>query len=225
MLRLAEFTSNEGDALLLYLSIVTESTHPDHLRLAAEPGHLAFGVVALGLLSCLQCGFPIDFPSQKLDCLFIAQRSQRARRIAVFLQEACGFLDQTRREHLLGTLINTRIERIAIRIETEPKNVEALERLPPMLPQLSHFLPGGQTNFDGANELGRVIRVNASGCRGIRSLQHAMQVRRSLFCGALAQALTASFRTVLPGAEPLQPPAAAQASGQPREWRASNARG
>src|SRR5437773_2175859 len=131
MLRLAEFTSNEGDALLLYLSIVTESTHPDHLRLAAEPGHLAFGVVAMGLLSCLQCGFPIDFPSQKLDCLFIAQRSQRARRIAVFLQEA-------------------------------------------------------------------------SGCRGIKSLQHAMQVRRSLFCGALAQALTQSFRTLRPGEEPFQ---------------------
>src|SRR5205809_413515 len=121
MLRLAEFTSNEGDALLLYLSIVTESTHPDHLRL-----------------------------------------------------------------------------------ETEPKNVEALERLPPMLPQLSHFLPGGQTNFDGANELGRVIRVNASGCRGIKSLQHAMQVRRSLFCGALAKALTQSFRTLRPGEEPFQ---------------------
>src|SRR2546430_17730886 len=135
MLRLAEFTSNEGDALLLYLSIVTESTHPDHLRLAAEPGHLPFGIVAMGLLSCLQCGFPIDYPSQKLDCLFIAQRSQRARRIAVFLHEACGFLDQTRREHLLGTLINARIESIAIRIETEPKNVEALERLPPMLPR------------------------------------------------------------------------------------------
>src|SRR6266550_4686824 len=170
MLRLAEFTSNEGDALLLYLSIVTESTHPDHLRLAAEPGHLAFGVVAMGLLSCLQCGFPIDFPSQKLDCLFIAQRSQRARRIAVFLQEACGFLDQTRREHLLGALINTRIERIAIRIETESKNADALQRLPPMLPHFGHLLPGGQTNFDGANELGRVIRVNASGCRGIKSL-------------------------------------------------------
>ena len=204
MLRLAEFTSNEGDALLLYLSIVTESTHPSHLRFPPEPGHLAFGVVAMGLLSCLQCGFPIDFPSQKLDCLFIAQRSQRARRIAVFLHEACGFLDQTRREHLLGTLINARIESIAIRIETEPKNVEALERLPPPPPQLSHFLPGGQTNFDGANELGRVIRVNASGCRGIKSLQHAMQVRRSLFCGALAQALTQSFRTLRPGEEPFQ---------------------
>src|SRR5438094_4014372 len=115
MLRLAEFTSNEGDALLLYLSIVTESTHPDHLRLAAEPGHLAFGVVAMGLLSCLQCGFPIDFPSQKLDCLFIAQRSQRARRIAVFLGEACGLLHQAGREHFFGSLINTGMKRFATR--------------------------------------------------------------------------------------------------------------
>src|SRR5947208_15254431 len=106
MLRLAEFTSNEGDALLLYLSIVTESTHPDHLRLAAEPGHLAFGGVAMGLLSCLQCGFPIDFASQNLDCLLRAQRSQRARVIDVFLQEACGFLDDTRRDQPLGHLIN-----------------------------------------------------------------------------------------------------------------------
>src|SRR2546421_10583616 len=152
MLRLAEFTSNEGDALLLYLSIVTESTHPDHLRLAAEPGHLAFGIVAMGLLSCLQCGFPIDFPSQKLDCLFIAQRSQRARRIAVFLQEACGFLDQTRREHLLGTLINTRIERIAIRIETEPKNVEPVELFSPLFPQFSQSLARVYTYFDAATD-------------------------------------------------------------------------
>src|SRR5437879_12273736 len=174
MLRLAEFTSNEGDALLLYLSIATESTHPSHVRFPPEPGHLAFGIVAMGLLSCLQCGFPIDFPSQKLDCLFIAQRSQRARRIAVFLQEACGFLDQTRREHLLSALINTRRERIAIRIETESKNADALQRLPPSPPQLSHFLPGGPTNFDGANELGRVIRVNASGGRRIKPLEYAM---------------------------------------------------
>src|SRR5437762_8558813 len=111
MLRLAEFTSNEGAALLLYLSVIAESTHPNHLRLAAEPGHLAFGVVAMGLLSCLQCGFPIDFPSQKLDCLFVAQRTQRARSVAVFLGEACGLLHQASREHFLCTLINTRIER------------------------------------------------------------------------------------------------------------------
>src|SRR5947199_454242 len=204
MLRLAEFTSNEGDALLLYLSIVTQSTHPDHLRLAAEPGHLAFGVVAMGLLSCLQCGFPIDFPSQKLDCLFIAQRTQRARRIAVFLHEACSFLDQTRREHFLCTLINACIEGIASRIETEPKNVEALERLPPSPPQLSHFLPGGQTNLDGANELGRVIRVNASGGRRIKPLEYAMQMARTLFCGALTQAFAEFFRTLRPGEEPFQ---------------------
>src|SRR5438445_7669844 len=121
MLRLAEFTSNEGAALLLYLSVIAESTHPNHLRLAAEPGHLAFGVVAMGLLSCLQCGFPIDLPSQKLDCLFIAQRSQRARRIAVFLHEACGFLDQTRREHLPGARTKTRIDRHRTRIEDGEK--------------------------------------------------------------------------------------------------------
>src|SRR5947207_13813874 len=107
MLRLAEFTSNEGDALLLYLSIVTESTHPNHLRLAAEPGHLAFGVVAMGLLSSLQCGFPIDFPSQKLDCLFVAQRTQRARSVAVLLGTGRRIPHPPRHTQLHSSLINT----------------------------------------------------------------------------------------------------------------------
>src|SRR5438105_4069984 len=92
--KLGDLTSNEADALVLYLSIVAESTHPSHLRFPPEPGHLAFGIVAMGLLSCLQRGFPIDFPSQKLDCLFVAQRTQRARSVAVFLGEACGLLHQ-----------------------------------------------------------------------------------------------------------------------------------
>src|SRR5438067_950982 len=183
MLRLAEFTSNEGDALLLYLSIVAESTHPSHLRFPPEPGHLAFGIVAMGLLSCLQCGFPIDFPSQKLDCLFIAQRSQRARRIAVFLHEACGFLDQTRREHLLGTLINARIESIAIRIETESKNADALQRLPPMLPHFGHLLPRCQAHFNCTNQLGHIVFVNSLGGRRIKPLEYAMQMARTLFSG------------------------------------------
>ena len=83
----------ESVAVTLFRS-VAKATHPNHSRLAAEPGHLPFGIVSMSLLSGLQRGRTINIASQQLYRLFIAQRTQRSRGIAVFLHESCGFFHQ-----------------------------------------------------------------------------------------------------------------------------------
>ncbi len=66
------------------------------------------------------------------------------------------------------------------------------------------LLPRCQAHFNCTNQLGHIVFVNSLGGRRIKPLEYAMQMARTLFCGALAQALTQSFRTLRPGEEPFQ---------------------
>lgn len=41
---------DEQQSFLLYLALRAEAVQPVHIRLAPEPGHLPFGVIAVALL-------------------------------------------------------------------------------------------------------------------------------------------------------------------------------
>src|SRR5271168_1253382 len=60
----------------LNLQIVAEPLQPQHLRLAAEPGQLALGVIAVGLLSGLDGLFAGEVAAQELDGLLVTERSE-----------------------------------------------------------------------------------------------------------------------------------------------------
>ena len=77
---------NAFNGFPLNLRIITEALQPRDIRLAAEPSHLALGIVSVGLLSGLQRLFSREFSAYELDCLFVAERRQRPRFGPVSLQ-------------------------------------------------------------------------------------------------------------------------------------------
>ena len=68
-----ECGSDTSHGFLLNLRIVAETSQPMDLRLAAKPGHLAFGIVAVSLLSGLERLLARQFAAKKLQRLLVAE--------------------------------------------------------------------------------------------------------------------------------------------------------
>src|SRR2546428_10148049 len=99
-----------------------------------------------------------EVPGKKFNRLSVAERSQRASGVAIFLQQGLGLLDQPMFEHVLRTLIDALIKRIPIGIEAYTQNAKAEQGVATLLlPQLRHLPARGQADFNGTDQLGRVI--------------------------------------------------------------------
>src|SRR5260370_2468092 len=107
---------------LLNLRIVPEAPQPLDLWFAAEPGHLAFGVVAVRLLSGLQGLLAREFSAQDLHCLLVADGSQRSGGIAVLFKQRLRLINQASVEHRLRSTVDSLIHSLTISIETHPHN-------------------------------------------------------------------------------------------------------
>ena len=88
------------------------------LRLATKPGHLPLGIIAVSLLSGLQCLLPREFPAKKLHGLFVSERRERTRGTAVLLKQTLRLFHQSNFKHLLRAAIDSLIQRLTIGIET-----------------------------------------------------------------------------------------------------------
>ena len=97
-------------------------------------------------------------------------------------------------------MVDSVIERVPIRIQTEAQNAEAAQRVAPvLLPKFRHLLSRRQANLDRADELGRVVGMNLLRGGAIEAVENAMQVIRSAAVSKLSQSLTQFFRTLRTG--------------------------
>src|SRR5260370_12304216 len=110
---------------LLNLRIVPEAPQPLDLWFAAEPGHLAFGVVAVSLLSGLQGLLAREFSAQDLHCLLVAEGSQRSGGIAVLFKQRLRLINPASVEHRLRAAVHSGIKNLTIGIQTEAQDAEA----------------------------------------------------------------------------------------------------
>src|SRR5260370_25578453 len=110
---------------LLNLRIVPEAPQPLDLWFAAEPGHLALGVVWVSLLSGLQGLLAREFSAQDLHCLLVAEGSQRSGGIAVLFKQRLGLINQASVEHPFRAAVNSLIQSLTIGIEAEAQDAEA----------------------------------------------------------------------------------------------------
>src|ERR1700730_16549441 len=113
-----------GNCFTLDLRIVAASLEPLHIRLPPEPGHLAFGIVAVRLLSGMDRLLASHFPAQKLNCLFIAERSKGTSCFTVLVEQFLCFVSEPGVKHLARAFINARVKCSAVGIEAEPQNAE-----------------------------------------------------------------------------------------------------
>jgi len=52
-----------------------------------------------------------------------------------------GYVDQSRIEHVLGTLIDASVQRVTVGIQPQSQNAESDQRISPLLPHLRHLSP------------------------------------------------------------------------------------
>src|SRR4029077_8809639 len=75
------------DRFGLNSGIISEAGNPEHVGFAAEPGHLALGIVSMRLLRRLHGGFTIELASHQGHSLFVTESGQRAWSRPVFLEQ------------------------------------------------------------------------------------------------------------------------------------------
>jgi hypothetical protein len=173
--------------------------HPIYVRLTSKPCNLPLGVIAVGLLDSVDCGFRINFSIEQLHHLLVTDRAERPRGVAVFLEKVSRFLDQPGIEHSQYSFVDTPIKFSPVGVETDSQYLKTSQWLPAGLPLLAHWLFLGDANFDGANHLGHIIGVNSRSGLSIDSLKNAVQMTGALFVSALAKPLAQFFRALRAG--------------------------
>src|SRR4029077_18611995 len=143
-----------------------------------------------------------EVSAQEFDRLSVAERSKRARGVAMFLQQGLGLLDQPMFVHVLRTLIDALIKRIPSGIEAYTQNAKAEQGVATLLlPQLRHPPARGQADFNGADQLGRVIGMYLFRCRTIEMVQQAVQVVGTSAGVTFPQTLAQFLRALRTGKE------------------------
>src|ERR1700730_12992215 len=185
--------------------ITAKTIEPCHFWFATKPGHLSFCVIAVGLLRGLECLLAREASVQELNRLSVAESSQRAGAVAIFLQQALGLLDQPMFEHVLRPLIDALIKRIPIGLETDTQNAKAAQGVATLLlPQLRYLPARGQANFNGTDQLGRVMGMYLCRSSTVQMVQEAVQVVGASAGVMFPQTLAQSLRALRAGKESFQ---------------------
>ena len=127
---------NQGHSFALNGRIVPESFEPNNIRLAPEPRHLAFCIIAVPLLRRTNSFFPGEFAPQQFNRLSVPERCKRTSARPVVMDQLLGLLEQTRFEHLTGTLVDAFIKFRPFGIEAQSLNAKSAQRIASPLPQL-----------------------------------------------------------------------------------------
>lgn len=148
--------------------------------LAAEPRHLALGVVAVPLLGGGDGLVAGELVFEEVSGLAVAERVQRTH-AAIVPEERLRFFDEALVEHRGGAAVDTFVEGLAVGVETEAEDAEPGEGVAAVLPKLGHGAASGEADFDGADELSGIVGVNSFGGRAIHARQDAMKIGGSAF--------------------------------------------
>ena len=183
--------------------VVAETFHPGNVGLAAKPGHLALGVVAVSLLRGGDGLRHRQLAADALQRLLVAERVHR-RYVAVALEQRFSFGYESVIEHPRRATIDTVVKLLARGIQANAKNAEATQGISSLLPELAHWTARGQADFNSANEFRYVVAMDRGCGRRIKSLQQAMQVRRAPFGSAGAETFAQFVRALRAGKQALQ---------------------
>ena len=126
-----------------------------HVGFAAEPGELAFGVVAMALLGLRDGLVAGEFAAQHGDGFGVAERGERAALVAVAFDESLGLFDEAAIEHGGGALVDALVEACARWVEAEAQDAVAGEGIAALLPLCGEGLVRGERDLDGADDLWR----------------------------------------------------------------------
>ena len=122
-----------------------------------------------------QSRLTIKFPAQKLNRLLVAKRVQRPRRRAIFRQQRFRLPDQSNVKHSRRALVDPRIQRLALRIQSQPQNVDpASGSRPSCQSWSSDAAPPGR--LDRSIHFWNVVGMNALSGRWIEPPQNAMKI-------------------------------------------------
>ena len=116
--------------------VAAVSFEPVDAGFAAEPGELAFGVVAMALLGLGNGLFASDFISQDGGCFGVTERGEGPAVCAIAGDEAFGFFDEAAVEHGSGALVDAFVELGAGWIKAETQDAIAGESVAALLPLL-----------------------------------------------------------------------------------------
>jgi len=198
------------------LRVVAEGWDPVDLGLAAEPGELAFGIVAMALLGGSYRFFNRQRVPEHLEGLPVAEGVEGFDG-AVAIKEGAGFVDEAGGEHLGGAAVEAIIEGLAGRVEADAEKAEAGEGVAGGrgVQDLGERGARSEADLNGADEFGNVVGVDAGGGGGIEALEQAMEPCFAVACEA---ALEAGAEIGLAGG------AGKEAFGEGAEVEASSAR-
>ena len=153
---------------------VAEALDPMDIGLAAKPGELTLGVVAMALLGGGDGLGKGELAAEVGGGLAVAERIERGNG-AVAGEEAAGFFDEACGEHGFGALVEALVELGAGGIEADAEETEAGEGIAALGEGGGDRLAEGEADLDGADELGGVVGVNALGGEGVEAGEDAVQ--------------------------------------------------
>lgn len=165
---------------LLNRRVVTKSREPSHVALATEPGQLAFGVPARSRLSFTDRILLAELSEEHSQSLAITEGPQGFAVAPVSRRghpsERCArFLQQTRGEHALDTPIDAAVKLRPIGAQSDLEYLKPPQPSASATKDLRHRLAGHQADFNGADNLLRVVRVNSRCSLAIQTAKEAVK--------------------------------------------------
>jgi hypothetical protein len=180
----------------LDLCVIAKAPEPVDARFSSKPRNLALGVLTRTLLNCFSRRYQSDFGSKMGAELTIADELERlgifeeinSDKAAYFVEPACS-------QHRFGPFVDSFIERLTRRLQTDFENPPTSERRSACAMDLSKRLPREQANLNGADELLFVGRGDLPRRGWVEMFKHSVQMARTVFCSGCAKALPDVFRT------------------------------
>ena len=159
------------------LVVAAESWEPVQSGVFAEPGELAFGIVAVALLGLDDGLVGCGLAAQQRDCLGVAERGERAASLAVACDDLGSLFDETSAflgwfKHLGGAVVDACVEFGARGVEAEAEDTEASERIVRLFPLAGDGLTGSECDFDGADDFRRIVGVDEADRCGIEASEY-----------------------------------------------------
>jgi len=152
--------------------------------LAAKPGELSLGEVAMALLGGGDGGLFGEGSFDYGDCLAVAEGVKRLDG-SVSCEKAAGFFNESGGKHCFGTQIEALVKLRSRRVEADAQQTEAGEGI--ACHDLRKRPARGDTDLDGANELGRVVGVDSRGGCWVETGEEAMQPCRAVMLATALQ--------------------------------------
>ena len=119
-----EIGLHQLDGCLHRAELIAECFNPMDVWLAAKPGELALGIVAMALLGCGYRLSPLPRTIHHGSGLSVAEGVERLDG-AVAREETAGFFHEAGGKHGGGTLVEALVKFLARRIEADAQEAEA----------------------------------------------------------------------------------------------------